>query len=96
MWKCQCRDARCPNCVMLKSSISLLMKLADDDGRNYLQNFIADYFNLSDIGLNFFFNIEKSNETKERIKTFDKLCVKKLKMKNLTKQKIDKREKMKK
>ena len=36
---------------MLKSSISLLMKLADDDGRNYLQNFITDYFNLSDIGL---------------------------------------------
>ena len=47
----QCRDIRCWNCVMLKPSISLLMKLADDDGRNYLQNFIA-------------FNIEKWNETK--------------------------------
>ena len=32
----QCRDIRCSNCVMLESSISLLMKLADDDGRNYL------------------------------------------------------------
>ena len=47
------------------------MKLAEDDGRNYLQNFIADYFNLSDIGLKKVFNIEKSSETKERIKTFD-------------------------
>ena len=56
---------------MLKSSISLLMKLAHDDGRDYLQNFITDYFNLSDIGLKKCFNIEKSNETKERIKTFD-------------------------
>ena len=56
---------------MLKSSISLLMKLADDDGRNYLQNFITDYFNLSGIGLKFYLNIEKSNETKKRIKTFD-------------------------
>ena len=56
---------------MLKSSISLLMKLAYDDGRDYLQNFITDYFNLSDIGLKKCFNIEKSNETKERIKTFD-------------------------
>ena len=46
------------------------MKLAEDDGRNYLENFITDYFNLTDIGLNNFFNIEKSNETKERIKTF--------------------------
>ena len=67
----QCRDVRCSNCVTLKSSISLLMKLADDDDRNYLQNFITDYFNLSDIGLKIFFNKEKSNETKERIKTFD-------------------------
>ena len=55
----QCRDVRCSNCVMLKSSISLLMKLADDDGRNYLQNFITDYFNLSDIGLKIFL-IKKS------------------------------------
>ena len=38
----QCRDIRCSNCVMLKFSIILLMKLADDDGRNYLQNFITD------------------------------------------------------
>ena len=30
----QCRAAKCSNCVMLKSSISLLMKLADDDGRD--------------------------------------------------------------
>ena len=36
---------------MLKSSISLSMKFADDDGKNYLQNFITDYFNLSDICL---------------------------------------------
>ena len=54
----QCRDVRCSNCGILKFSISLLIKLADDDGRNYLQNFIT-------------FNIEKSNETKKRIKTFD-------------------------
>ena len=68
----QCRDVRCSNCVMLKSSISLLMKLADDDdGRNYLQNFIFDYFNLRDTLLKNYFNTEKLNETKERIKTFD-------------------------
>ena len=66
----QCKDVRFSNCVILKSSISLLMKLAEDDGRNYLENFITYYFNLTDIGLNNFFNIEKSNETKERIKTF--------------------------
>ena len=47
------------------------MKLAEDGGRNYLQNFITDYFDLSDIGLKKVFNFEKSNETKERIKTFD-------------------------
>ena len=67
----QCKNARCLNCVILKSSISLLMKLGEDDGRDYLQNFITDYFNLSDIGLKKFFNIEKSNENKERINTFD-------------------------
>ena len=38
----QCKDVRCSNCTMLKCSISLLMKLAEDDGRNYLQNFITD------------------------------------------------------
>ena len=32
----QCRDIRCSNCVMLKFSISLLMKLANDDGRKKL------------------------------------------------------------
>ena len=47
----QSRDVRCSNFVMLKSSISLSMKFADDDGKNYLQNFITDYFNLSDICL---------------------------------------------
>ena len=67
----QCRDVRCSNRVMLKSSISLLLKLADDDGRNYLQNFITDYFNLRDIGLKSYFDTEKPNETKEIIKTFD-------------------------
>ena len=64
-------DVRCSNCIMLKSSISLLMKLAEDDGRDYLQNFITDCFKLSDISLKHFFNIEKSNETEERIKTFN-------------------------
>ena len=67
----QCRDVRCSNCILLKSSISLLMKLAEDDGRDYLQNFITDCFKLSDISLKHFFNIEKSNETEERIKTFN-------------------------
>ena len=30
------------------------MKLAENDGRNYLQSFISDYFNLIDIGLKIF------------------------------------------
>ena len=47
----QCRHVRCSDCVMLKSSIRLLVKLVENDGWNYLQSFISDYSNSSDIGL---------------------------------------------
>ena len=41
MSKCGLCDS---NCVILEASISSLIKLADDDDRNYLQNFITGYF----------------------------------------------------
>ena len=43
----QCRKARCLSCVTFKSSVEILIKTLDSDGKNYVQNFIADFLKLS-------------------------------------------------
>ena len=68
----QCKDIQCSPCIIFKSTVDSLMKFLDDDGRNYFQNFVTDFFGISDTSLKKFFEVEKKpNESKVRIKTFD-------------------------
>ena len=47
----QCRDICCSNCIQFKYTFTLLLKSAEEEAKNYLQNFVTDYFNLSEITL---------------------------------------------
>ena len=66
----QCRDICSSNCIQFKSTFTLFLKSAEEEEKNYLQNFVTDYFNLSEITLEKIFNVQKPNESKEKIKTF--------------------------
>ena len=50
---------------MLKSSIEILVQKGDEDAKDYLSNFINDYFNLSELTVSFS-SIEISNKTTEK------------------------------
>ena len=43
----QCRKARCSSCATFKSSVKILTKTLDSDGKNYAQNFITDFHKIS-------------------------------------------------
>ena len=53
----QCREARCFSCVTFKSSVEILLKTLDSDGQNYVQDFITDFFKISDEALHNLFII---------------------------------------
>ena len=43
----QCREARCSSCVTFKSSVKILSKTLDSDGKSYVQDFITDFLKIS-------------------------------------------------
>lgn len=59
------KEQRCSNCCLLKSSIEILVQKGDEDAKDYLSNFINDYFNLSELTVSFS-SIEISNKTTEK------------------------------
>ena len=85
----QCRDIRSLTCIQFKSTFTLLLKSAEEKGNNYWQNFVTDYFNLSEITLENFWMYKsqmksrkkekKQKKIKKKKKTFDKKSKKKKK-----------------
>ena len=68
----RCREACCIPCKKFKSTVETLMNNIDEDGKVYLENFIMDFLNISNEGLNKFFKIEKeSNQAIATPKTFN-------------------------
>ena len=53
----QCREARCLSCVTFKSSVEILIKTLDSDGKTYVQKFITDFFKISNETLQHLFNV---------------------------------------
>lgn len=47
----QCKEAKCKDCFMLKTTLKILIKSLDDDGLSYFDNFIVDFLNISDISI---------------------------------------------
>ena len=62
----QWREASCLSCVTFKSSVEILIKTLDSDGKNYVQNFKTDFLKLS----NKLYNIQSRNKFyRKQIKT---------------------------
>ena len=71
------KEQRCSNCCLLKSSIEILVQKGDEDAKDYLSNFINDYFNLSELTVSFS-SIEISNKTTEKKNKLVKETVRKI------------------
>ena len=59
-----CRTERCVNCQIFNQQMDALMKAGNDKTKNFIYNFVTDFFSLSNESLKFFYNTKKeSNET---------------------------------
>ena len=57
---------------MFKSAVEILIKSLDDDGKNYFENFVTNFLDISYVSFKKIFDVEKNSfERKERKKTFD-------------------------
>ena len=55
----------CLSCVTFKSAVETLVKTLDSDGREYVQNFVVDFLQISNETLKNLFKIEtKLNESR--------------------------------
>ena len=62
----------CLPCVTFKSAVEILIKTLDSDGREYVQNFVVDFLQISDETLNNLFKIETGlSESRTKPKRFD-------------------------
>ena len=67
---------------MFKSAVEILIKSLDDDGKNYFENFVTNFLDISDVSFKKIFDVEKNSfERKERKKTFDVKVSQKIKKK---------------
>ena len=60
-----CRSEKCRNCQFFNQQMDSLMKGADNHARQYLYNFVSDFFCISKETLKFFFNIDNNAEFNE-------------------------------
>ena len=68
----QCREAHCSSCVTSKSSVDILIKTLNSDGKNYVQNFITDFLKITNETLQHLFKVERIFiESRSKLKTFD-------------------------
>lgn len=66
----RCRKSFCKPCKIFKSSKDSLFKNLDENGKKYLENFIIDFFNISQESFKIFFD-KSSPIATLRPKTFD-------------------------
>ena len=77
----QCRDIHSLTCIQFKSTFTLLLKSAEEKGNNYWQNFVTDYFNLSEITLENFWMYKSQMKSRKKQKL---LIIKAKKKKKIT------------
>ena len=66
----QCRQSRCRGCYAFNTSRNYLLDNLDDEGKEYLNNLIVDFLNISDESLNRYFKYIKPTII-DRTKTFN-------------------------
>ena len=68
----QCREAHCSSFVTSKSSVEILIKTLDSDGKNYVQNFITDFLKINNDTFQQYFKVETNFiESRPNLKIFD-------------------------
>ena len=46
---------------MFKSAVEILIKSLDDDGKNYFENFVTNFLDISDVSFKKIFDVEKNS-----------------------------------
>ena len=60
-----CRNAKCKNCFSFNITKNVLLKNSSKEAKIYIENFICDFFNISNESFQYFFpetRIEKKNK----------------------------------
>ena len=55
----QCREMRCYNCHKFNVELDALLTSCSEQARLYILNYVRDFFRVSSISLDFFFNFQK-------------------------------------
>ena len=50
-----CRNAKCKNCFSFNITKNVLLKNSSKEGKIYIENFICDFFNMSNESFQYFF-----------------------------------------
>ena len=53
---------------MFKSAVEILIKSLDDDGKNYFENFVTNFLDISDVSFKKIFDVEVSHKSKKKKK----------------------------
>ena len=61
----RCRTKKCYNCQIFNQQLDALMKGASQKSREYIYNFVRDFFSLSNESLKFFYSFNKTTITDE-------------------------------
>ena len=62
----RCRIAKCYKCHKFNIELDLLMKAASNETREYIYNFVRDFFATSSQSLEFFYDFNKKSRNKCR------------------------------
>ena len=65
----QCRQSRCRNCFEFDNSRNFLLQNLDKNGREYLNNFVVNFLNISNVSLKRYFS-DTEIKVINRSKTF--------------------------
>ena len=60
-----CRSEKCKNCQFFKQQMDALMKAAHEYTKQYIYNFLSNFFCISKESLKFFYNINSNIEVNE-------------------------------
>ena len=58
---------------MFKSAVEILIKSLDDDGKNYFENFVTNFLDISDVSFKKIFDVEKNSFERKKKKKKKKI-----------------------
>ena len=63
---------------MFKSAVEILIKSLDDDGKNYFENFVTNFLDISDVSFKKIFDVKVSHKRKKKKKKKSQVVMKTL------------------